>query len=253
MIRTLLKGLRGTDWEMLTDFVSPVFFEIVPTLGMVNVFASIAKDYANKSEFTRARDVVGSALSSGHLLAMPMSIKLADHFEAPAIDLETMTPEEKKRHGEFILQIYFAQLYATDTTILDVRSTSFGANQTWVPKAIYYRWNKEFRSGICELYRGFYHNDPALFESGLKRLNLSHAGELFKAHFGEGSQDAVTFSLQHFKKSFHAIFLSCKEHRSKLHPDFFALGVYLVCLYEHLEKIDIPLDVRSAFNRAVPS
>ena len=66
MIQTLLKGLRGTDWEMLTDFVSPVFFDVVPTLGMASVFASIAKDYANKN--LNARVVLIDGVQFGLLM-----------------------------------------------------------------------------------------------------------------------------------------------------------------------------------------
>jgi hypothetical protein len=36
----------------------------------------------------------------------------------------------------------------------------------------------------------------------------------------------------------------------RLHPDFVALGVYLAALYEHLEELDVPLDVRGAFAAA---
>ena len=39
--------LKGTEWEMLLDFISPVFFEVVPTLGMASVFGTVVKDYAN--------------------------------------------------------------------------------------------------------------------------------------------------------------------------------------------------------------
>ena len=250
MIQTLLKGLRGTDWEMLTDFVSPVFFEVVPTLGMASVFASIAKDYANKSEFIRVKESTQSAFKSSASTRLNSEIKIFDHLENGAVDLDSLTADEKKRRGDLILQVYFSQLLACQSTILDIRSNAFGKDGAWAPKSVYYRWNKDFRTGICDLYRGFYQDNKVLFDSGLKQLNLAHASDIFRAHFGEGDQDSVTFTLQHFKKSFHAIFLSCKENRAKLHPDFFALGVYLVCLYEHLEKLNIPLNVRSAFAEA---
>ena len=97
------------------------------------------------------------------------------------------------------------------------------------------------------MYRGFYEGNTSQFKRGLSSLNLSHAEEIFRGHFGAGDQKSVTFKLSEFKKSFHSIFVSCKSNKTKLHPDFFALGVYLVCLYENLEDLNVPLDVRKAF------
>ena len=252
MIETLFKSLRGTDWEMLSDFVSPVFFEIVPTFGMASVFASIVKDYANKSQFARVKVEVNSALNA-EAFCLQSTIKIVDHLESPSKDIAALSDVEKKQHGELILQLYFAQLFHCSSTILDLRAAAFGEESTWAPKPLYYNWSKNFRDGSCAIYKGFYQNNQSEFESGLKRLNLAHASDIFKSHFGEGGQDSVTFTLAHFKKSFHGIFVSCKEHRAKLHPEFFALGVYLVCLYEHLEALGVPLDVRSAFNKVVKS
>ena len=64
MIDYLFKNLKGTDWELLTDFVSPVFFEVVPTLGMAKVFGSILKDYSSANEFTLAKTAAASTVSS---------------------------------------------------------------------------------------------------------------------------------------------------------------------------------------------
>lgn len=249
MLRTLLRNLKGTDWEMLTDFVSPVFFDVVPTMGMASVFARIAKDYANKSEFSTIKQQTRSTFKT-----LP-DIDLKDHLiilDEPLPNKKNITElsaAEKKHLGELTLKLYFSQIFHCQSTILDLRSSAFGRDNEWSPKSLFYTWDKGFLSGICCLYRGFYDDHPTEFSEGLKRLNLSHAAGIFREHFGEGSQDNVTFSLAHFKKSFHAIFVSCKEHRTKLHPDFFALGVYLVCLYEHLELLGLPLDVRSAFKK----
>lgn len=230
---------------MLTDFVSPVFFEVVPTLGMASVFATIAKDYANKSQFQKARESVSQKLSA------PLGITL----EASSSDKVRFVPsqlseEERVKFGEKVLEIYFAQVLSCEVSILDLRSTSFSQKTIWTPNSIYYRWSPVFREGIQNMYRGFYGDNSEMFLKGLRSLELSHAAEIFKAHFGSGTQESVTFKLGEFKKSFHSIFLSCKEQKTKLHPDFFALGVYLVCLYENLESLNVPLNVRRAFQNA---
>ena len=67
MIEILLKSLKGTDWELLTAFVSPVFFEIVPTIGMAKVFGAIVKDYANTKEFDRVLDTAKETLSKANI------------------------------------------------------------------------------------------------------------------------------------------------------------------------------------------
>ena len=54
MIQILVKLLRGTDWELLTGFASPAFFEVVSPLGMTRVFMRITKYYARSGDFERA-------------------------------------------------------------------------------------------------------------------------------------------------------------------------------------------------------
>jgi hypothetical protein len=248
LIKTLFQSLKGTDWDMLTDFVSPVFFEVVPALGMASAFARIGKDFANKRQFRQVADAVQQRL------AAPLEIKVAvdsgSPLEEPMLRPAAMSNAEKAAFGEMVLEIYFAQLCRCDVNILDLRTKAFTQSRQWSPSAIYYRWSPTFRDGIQKMYRGFYHDDAELFLAGLRRLDLEHAADIFKTHFGAGSQDAVTFKLAEFKKSFHAIFLACKDHKTKLHPDFFALGVYLVCLYENLESLGVPMNVRRAFLKA---
>ncbi len=245
MLKTLLNSLKGTDWEMLTDFVSPVFFDVVPTLGMANVFGKIAKDYANKPLFRNVSEEIQSKIGD------PLAVKLAPGEKANNKGwIQELSSDDKKNFGEKVLQLYFAQLFSCDVNILDLRAQSFSSISTWSPNSIYYRWNPEFKDAVSLMYKGFYLDDNEAFKTGLRQMNLEHAADIFRSHFGSGDQDAVVFKLSEFKKSFHAIFVSCKENRAKLHPDFFALGVYLVCLYDNLEALGVPLNVRRAFSAA---
>jgi hypothetical protein len=245
LLKTLLNSLKGTDWEMLTDFVSPVFFDVVPTLGMASVFAKIAKDYANKPLFKTICDEIQSKIAD------PLAVKLAPGEKtANKSWIQELSNDDKKIFGEKVLQLYFAQLFSCDVNILDLRAQSFSSMSTWSPNSIYYRWNPEFKGAVSLMYKGFYLDDHEAFKTGLRQMNLEHAADIFRAHFGSGDQDAVVFKLSEFKKSFHSIFVSCKENRAKLHPDFFALGVYLVCLYDNLEALGVPLNVRRAFTAA---
>ncbi len=225
------KALRGTDWEFLAAFASPAFFEVVPTLGMARALGRMVKDYANESAFS-------SALRKARKSLPPAGPDLGS---SPAAQ------------GRFVLETYFRQVLEHDVAVLDLRSSAFDFKSgkfKWSPKPVFYQWDPSFIEGIRQMYRGFYRGDQGTFENGLEALDLVHAQDIFRAHFGSGDQRAVEFRLEHFRKSFQAIFESCKKNKTRLHPDFFALGAFLLCLYEHLDAIRVPLDVRGAFDAA---
>ena len=244
MIQMLFKTLKDTDWETLSDFVSPVFFEVVPTFGMAGVFTKIIKDYTDNGEFKRVREQVRNRISS------KLNIDILER-SGNNPDFNLTDENEKKAFGEKVLEIYFSQIFFSDVCILDLRKSAFQSPSSWRPNSIYYRWSPEFLNGIKNMYRGFYEDDNTAFRLGLKALDLLHAEEIFRNQFGAGRQEAVVFKLSEFKKSFHSIFLSCKTNRTKLHPDFFALGVYLICLYENLENLDTPFNVRESFFKGI--
>jgi hypothetical protein len=245
VIDILFKSLKGTDWELLTSFVSPVFFEVVPTIGMARVFGAVVKDYTNAKEFERVRTAANENIDKINL-NQTKKLQLVKNL-SHVLDSRKLGMSERQEFGQVILKIYFSQIFSGDKSILDLRSSAFNDLLEWSPKPVYFEWNRDFRDGLQGLYRGFYTNDEQCLNEGLKKLNLLHAKAVIYSHFGEGQQDAVRFSLNHFKKSLHAVFVSCKENRSRLHPDFFALGVYLLCLYENLESLDCSFDVRRAF------
>ncbi len=234
--------LKGTEWEMLLDFISPVFFEVVPTLGMASVFGTVVKDYANKENFSKIK-------AETEALIKESGFKFTESSHFNPLSIEDGSEEKKIEFGERVLSLYFSQFLKCSEAILDVRLSSFGSNNDWSPKPIYYRWDREFLAGIRSLYLGFYSEDSKLMKTGLEKLNLAHAEDIFKNHFGEGDQDSVLFTLSHFKKSLHALFVSCKKHKAKIPPDFFTFGFYLLCLYENLEKLNVKLNVRKVFNR----
>lgn len=238
----MINLLKGTEWEMLLDFISPVFFEVVPTLGMASVFGTLARDYANTAKFAKIKTETEALLKE-------CAFQFVDSSEFRSLKVELMSETQKVEFGEKVLSLYFNQFLKKPEAILDLRLSSFGENNLWSPKPIYYRWNRQFLEGMRGLYLGFYSNNRELMREGLKKLNLAHAEDIFQNHFGEGDQDSNLFTFSHFKKSLHALFVSCKEQKAKLPPDFFAFGFYLLCLYENLEKLGVKLNVRRVFNR----
>ena len=69
--------------------------------------------------------------------------------------------------------------------------------------------------------------------------------------FGEDDQRAVRFRSTVFHSTFHQAFVSCRDAGVSLHRNFLALGIYLACLYDLLEALDLEFDVRDAFERGV--
>lgn len=250
MIASVMNRLKGTDWELLTDFISPVFFDVVPTLGMLRVFGRIVKDSTDRTEFRRVRESTHGVLRSKVNPTQEVELQLVETLSANT-NLSLLTVDQRRQYGEMVLKIYFAQIFSNGTTILDLRSTAFQFPSEWAPKPVFFAWDDDFRAGLRDLYCGYYTSDDVRLKSGLKSLQLMHAESILRSHFGEGEQNSVRFSLAHFKKSIHAVFVSCKENKARLHPDFFALGVYLLCLYENLESLNCPLDVKKAFQEAV--
>ena len=112
-------------------------------------------------------------------------------------------------------------------------------------------WDKDFQRPLRQIYRGFYQDDDEQFRRGLEALDLLAVEDLFRKHFGEDHQRAVTFCLDEFKETFHEILDECKREGIGLHYQFGALGIYLACLYDHLEKLGGPFDVEAAVEWAL--
>lgn len=166
--------------------------------------------------------------------------------------------------GEKILEIYFLQILRPGKIFLDLRSNLFNkksGNIQWKPNGIYCVLEESFRHGLVNLYKGFYLNDEVLYFKGMFQIGLisetdppeikTKMKSIFDAHFGDGNQEQVIFKLEKFSESFHQIFDFIYQQQKKLSPDFVYLGIYLVALYEHLEKLPVALNVRKSFINAL--
>ena len=123
MLNTIFKSLRGTDWELLTGFISPAFFDVVPTFAMARTFAAILKDYVNPNKFE-------AALEDASKLIPKIDGAIGDRLEL---------------RGRAVLELYFRQIFAQDFALLDLRSSAFDFNEpkiVWRPKPIFYVWDK---------------------------------------------------------------------------------------------------------------
>jgi hypothetical protein len=237
--------LRGTEWARAADYLSPVFFQVVPTLPMGKRLASLASSYGDRKSFNTVCDILAPKIKG---LGIQLSHGTKSDQHEPT-EKHTLSAEEEEK----VLTLYFWQLFFADTILLDYRRATFyltdDGQVVWRPKPLFTRFDPKFAQGIREMYQGFYTANWTLFDQALKDLGLLHARDLFIAHFG-ASQSSMRFELSAFRKTFHELFVSCKENRSHLHPDFLAFGAGLFSLYENLEQNGNTFDVGAVFKRA---
>lgn len=238
-------GLSVDDLGRLKDFASPSFFEVLPAHALWKEGRELLASRRDTGGYDRVLARLQPLVSGP-----PVGIECVDDLGQPDDD-----PAPRSR-GSSVLALYFAQLAHLDVAMLDLRHDHFrrrGEALLWKPQRLFTRWNPPFIEGIRDLYAGFYRDDDVLFRDAASRLRLTPALDLFVQQFGDGDQREVTFEMETFKQSFHAIFVRCREAGTTLDPGFIGLGIMLSTLYEHLSTLAVPLDVRAAFEAVWPS
>jgi hypothetical protein len=224
--------LKSADHSGLANFVSPEFFRVVSVPALLRGGKALLRNRADTERWHSIR---------AELDARP---------EAAAMTATTATREV----GERALVLFFDQILTRTCWVLDFRSSAFptadDAGATWRPEPYFYDVSADFGRAVRSLYRGFYGEDEAAFDQALAALNLTPARDALREHFGSGDQTSVRFDLRTFQATFTEVFRACAREKLELHPDFFALGLSLLCLYENLESRGRAYDVRAAFLEA---
>jgi hypothetical protein len=243
------KLLSGGEFGQWASFVTPAFFDVMPSKPLWQRFKGLVQGTRDPKSYAKAvRE--RQALLARSSLAVTLESPGARHES----DLSTagadaaMAPEARAAR---VVALYFHQVLHGDTTLLDLRYPAFSEQHplTWRPAAWMATWEPAFIEALRQIYVGFYRDDTSGFRAGLRALNLSHAEDVFKRHFGDG-QRAVRFEVKHFVSTFHQVFVRCRDARTSLHPDFLPLGLYLASLYDHLERLGVAVDVAGAFEHA---
>lgn len=240
MIGNFLRGIQNNEWSHFMDYLSPVFFEVVPTLDIAKQTTQLGKTFAKLKHIDEEAGV----------RALIRDLRLPVNFREPKTSSEMLTSLSKHEKGRIALSLYFGQIMHLPFAWLDLRSNTFeylSKECNWDPGAWIMRWDEAFLSAMRKIYRGYYGRDEKLYREGLVELHLEHAADLFTKQFGGGDNTAVRFKLKDFRDSFHEIFLSCKKSHTTLHPSFFALGLLLSSLYENLEGLDDTFNVGEIF------
>lgn len=243
----LRRMLRATEWGQLFDFVSPSFFDVVPARSLAGAVKDLLSSTRDAAGFRRIAAGLEARLAARGL-PLVLSLDAAEPSQPPPA-----SAVDRALRGQLVLRLYFEQILGADAAILDLRGSRFarrGDGFVWSPAHGTVRWDPAFLESIREMYRSFYAGRDAEFRAALAALRLTAAEDVFREHFGTGEQRAVRFEMAHFTRSFHAVFVRCRDAGERLHPNFVALGVHLASLYEHLEPLGVELDVRRAFATA---
>jgi hypothetical protein len=238
---------RNADFSGLLKFVSPSFFKIIPPSMIIEVASELKRNHANSASWEAVRLNYQTELKK-----MGMTLDLQDAVPRRQLG------QSDRALGELVLEVYFHQILTQDTWMIDFRSEAFPENShqkpkvptVWAPKAIYSRIEPGFLQAIRSMYIGFYEENDSMFNAALRDLGLVAAGQSLRDHFGVGDQSQVRFQLRHFQKTFAAVFEVCAREKVRLHRDFAILGLMMLGLYELLEGIATPFDVRQCFRKA---
>lgn len=244
------KLLSGGEFGQWASFVTPAFFEVMPTKALWQRFKELARA-------TRDRDLYARVVNERQALLARSSLGITLQGPAPKGPIAAPGPAsaagplDAETRAARLVALYFHQILHGDTTLLDLRQQAFAGQQAfvWQPASWMARWEPSFSAALRQIYTGFYRDDDAEFRAGLRALNLEHTEDVFRQHFGDG-QRAVRFEVKHFVSTFHQVFVRCRDAHTRLHPDFLLLGLYLATLYDHLERLGVSVDVATAFEEA---
>lgn len=225
MLNTLLKT---GSWSDLRELASGRLLRVFPPRSIAALASELLRGRRDDDLVKQTRASVAEACD---LVGVPVTFEPSD---GPDID------------GEQLLALYFSQILGSDTAFIDIRKRTFDG-PTWTPGKLVIQWEPEFLSALRELYRSFYEDRPDDFEDAVADLGLPGTADLFRQNFGE-DQSAVGFDLDSFRDTFQGILEESQRRGSTLDEQVGALGIYLICLYEHMEELDGgPYDVRTVF------
>jgi hypothetical protein len=242
------KLLEASEFGQWASFVSPAFFEVMPTRALWQRFKALASSARDPELLARAVAERRDWLARSRV---PVSIAPAE-ARRPASEAPQPGTSAASDRAAAVAALYFHQLLHGELTLLDLRAAAFASEAgglVWRPAAWIARWDPAFISALRGVYTGFYGGDSGEFQAGLRALNLLHAEHVFRQHFGDG-QGSVRFEVKHFVSTFHRVFVLCRDAKTRLHPDFLPLGLYLASLYDHLERLGAAVDVAAAFGMA---
>ena len=238
-----------SEWSALLDLV-PAGFDLLSPKQVAHQALELLSNAANTRRYA---SVLGSTQATLRSARIPILVE-ENRRERPLLPSADLKRTQRRWLGQVILQLYFGQLFQSDTAVIDLWPSRLGIDEAgdaiWNPRPVYVRWDLDFVAALRDVYGGFFSDDESRFEVGLSELGLGSAGGLLMRHLGQGNQRGVRFSSSHLQSTLREISEFHLGQPASLHRNFVAFGLYLASLHELLESLDCTLDVRSAFMRS---
>jgi hypothetical protein len=233
-----------SDFRALLKFLSPKTFQVVAPNDLLTFAKKMSsKALGNPSDYEKLSQF---CIQMGPVLEHTVSVASTRASGGQSI------PHQLQ--GQLALELYFRQLMTSTLWNLDLAHEGFSLSEkevVWSPKALFWEVNPAFAEGVRKMYLGFYCNQMSTLEEGLKSINLLPAKDVFIQYFGQEDQTQTPFKLKSFQKAFDRIFEVCLESNIRLQPDFLALGIMMLSLYQNLEFTGLTYNVKGTFERLV--
>ena len=207
------------DLRQLLRFIPTRGWDAIEWSPLLTALRGISTRYITGKGTATLRAAVGEAVPSIDLVPR---LRRAERLAGIAGEERLLSA------GDDILRLYFAQWRVDEGMFIDLRSPRFGLTDDdilqFAPNGLWIRLRPEFREGMVALYRSFYSDDRAAFDSALRQMGMLQDGlspsaeddlkSLLHAHFGI-DQRAQRFSIDAFKASFDELFEFFIEHDYK--------------------------------------
>ncbi len=115
MIGSFLRGILGNEWSHFMDYLSPVFFEVVPAMDIARQATQLGKTYA-KLKHPEEEAMICSLIHD---------MKLPVNFRKNKDSSEILTSLSKQEKGRILLSLYFGQLMHNPSAWIDLRIATF--------------------------------------------------------------------------------------------------------------------------------
>jgi hypothetical protein len=260
----------ASDWvarlipEPFRDFLpytSLSALRVIHTGQVLERALGIVQHHGSESLRAREADALSASLRKAGL---PLCV---ERTAVGPLDVDGLSAATRAAIGAQVLDLYFHQLHSEGPWFLDLRPRHFAWSDErrslmFYPSSLWYRPDPDFRRRVRALYAGFYRRDRAALSTGIELYSWGSrplAGfadrieQLLHEHFAPGDARETRFSIAHFRDTFEHVFRETAQSRAKLHPELTFLGVGLVGLYLTLERLQVPLNPRAAFEANAPA
>jgi len=207
---------------------------------------------SNGTNNTRFTSVLTRAQADLRAARVPLLVNRHRAHRQLVPPLELKRPR-RRWLGQLALELYFTQLFRSDSAILDLSPSRLGVGDAgdavWCPRPLYVHWDPDFLQGVRDLYAGFFLGDDQRLAYGIQQLGLGSAGGRLLQHLGGDNQRGVRFSVAKLQSTLREISAARTKEDGTLHRNTIAFGLYVASLHELLESLELAFDVRSAFMR----